>query len=134
MEGPTHPPNLLFRAATLIGCVALLLGVAGVFYFGGREATERRVLPDDAATVLLRGIEADANLRVEVRWVTGGVEASETGARGREAGLWHFREAPEGVPLTLRVYRIEAEGRRPVHEQYAIFTRGAGFEVYVRAD
>ncbi len=126
-----HPPSIVFHGATLIGCVALLLGVAGIFYFGGRERTLRDTLPADACTVIVRGLDSQDGVGVEATWKYGdGSTGSEFGRPGAERGTWYFREAPEGQPLTLRVFRGEA--RRVLHEQHAIFTRGAGFQIWVR--
>ncbi|MDJ0523669.1 MAG: hypothetical protein QNJ90_16485 [Planctomycetota bacterium] len=134
MEGfLRHPPPALFRTATLIGCFALLLGVAGVFYFGGRDHSWRATLPRDASTVLLRGIEDQTDLAVEVTWPDAdGRTAREAGSRGSGPGFWTFRDAPEAVPLRLTVYREGGEGRVMIHQQHAIFTRGGGFEVLLK--
>ena len=134
MEGiPRHPPPTLFRTATLIGCFALLLGVAGLFYFGDRDTSWRQTVPRDAATVLLRGIDDQTDLRVEVTWPdTDGSTLRESGSRGSGPGFWIFREAPEAVPLQLSVFREGNAGRVLIHRQHAIFTRGGGFEVLLR--
>lgn len=137
MEGHVRQaPPVLFRAATLLGCVALLLGVAGVFYFGGRAPSWRETLPVDAATVLVRGIPDeegsadDGNIRVEAIWRDADEsQHSEAGVRGVESGFWHFRKVPDGLPLRLRIYRGDDT---LLHEQHAILSRGAGFEVVVR--
>ena len=137
MEGfVRHPPPILFRAATLLGCVALLLGVAGVFYFGSRAPSWRETLPVDAATVLVRGISDEGDgaderdIRVEAVWRDADEsQHSETGVRGVESGFWHFRKVPDGLPLRLRIY---AGDDTLLHEQHAILSRGAGFEVVVR--
>lgn len=128
-----QPSKTLFRAATLLGCLALLLGVAGIFYFGVREETAREVLPEDAATVLLQGIGALEDIEVDVLWLTpSGRPRQETGRPGKELGLWYFSAAPAGRPVKLLVYRRGERGRRLLHEQRALLTRGAGFEVFVR--
>jgi hypothetical protein len=131
MEGfVRQPPPILFRAATLLGCVALLLGVAGIFYFGNRAPSWRETLPVDAATVLVRGIGDGDDVRVEAIWHDADASRhSEAGVRGEESGFWHFRNVPDGLPLRLRIYRGEEV---LLHEQHAILSRGAGFEVVVR--
>ena len=129
-----HPPQIVFRAAILIGCVALLLGVAGVFHFGttDREGDVRD--PDREAMVLLRGVEAGPGLQVEARWENAeGGALVEVGRPGDEALTWRFLRAPGGEPLILTVWRATGSRRERLHEQPAILTRGAGFEVVVPA-
>ena len=134
MQAPNEPPPLFFRAATMIGCAALLLGVAGIFYFGVRDRAAREVFPTDATTVLLRSLAPTDDVVVEAYWSPAeGEDGSEMGEPGEESGHWYFRRAPEGIALTLTVYRRPHGGARErVHQQHAIFTRGAAFAVYVR--
>lgn len=125
-----HPPSVLFRAATMLGCVALLVGVAGVFYFGSRTPTWRETLPVDAATVVVRGVGDGEGLRVEALWRdSDDAEHAEVGAPGSEPGFWYFREVPDGLPLKIRISRDDAT---VLHEQHAILSRGTGFEVLLR--
>jgi len=135
MDAPADPqPPLFLRAATMIGCAALLLGVAGIFYFGVRDRAAREIFPTDAATVMVRGIDPMDGLVVEAYWSPAeGDEGREVGEPGEETGHWYFRKAPEGVVLTLTVYRRPVGGGQTrLYQQHAILTRGAVFEVFAR--
>ncbi len=126
-----HPPRILFRAVILIGCAALLLGVTGIFYFGvpGRETP-----PDPAndSAVVLLGLENPARVHVQATWTADdGSGTSELGRRGLDPMTWHFTNAPEGVALTIEVYRFEGGKRSVLRQQRAVLTRGAGFQVSV---
>jgi hypothetical protein len=134
LEAPDQHLPLFFRAATMVGCAALLLGVAGIFYFGVRDRTAREIFPTDATTVLLRGLAPTDDVVLQAYWSPAeGEDGSEMGQPGEESGHWYFHRAPAGVALTLTVYRRPDGGARErVHQQHAIFTRGAAFEVYVR--
>jgi hypothetical protein len=137
-----HPPNIVYRGAILLGCLAFLLGVSGIFYFQHLDA--RGAIDEDTASVLIHGVEGELYIQVVAEWeATGGALApridpiagetetsappamrSETGRLGDEAGVYLFQRAPEGVPLELIVYRYEEGGRVELHRQLAILTYG----------
>ena len=124
--------SAVFRSAVLIGVAALLAGVAGIFYFRHRESTQRADRPQDACTVIVHGLSSVEGIALVAAWheASGGT-ALDHGLPGREAGVWRFRHAPEGTPLTLRIER-HLDGRvELIHEQPAVFTRGAVFEAWV---
>lgn len=120
----------VFRAAVVIGCVSLLAGVAGIFYFAHQDRQARSGLPEDVSVVLLSGREDEGDLEVVVRWRTSdGGEHEETGVPGRAPDRWFFRSAPEGTPLRLTFYSRTASTRTEWFRQDAILTRGGIFEV-----
>jgi hypothetical protein len=128
-----HPSNTLYKGTILLGCLAFLLGVAGIFYF---RYQERQLLPDgDLASVLVHGVENDPDIQVVARWPIEEDESGdgagaaptwgrETGRLGAEPGIYLFHRAPGGVRLELIVYRHEGKSRRELHRQAAILTYG----------
>lgn len=123
-----HPPLALYRGTILLGCLAFLLGVAGIIYF---QFEDRRGLPGrDAASVLVHGAEGQPGIEVVARWEiettaeTAPRWRSETGRLGDEPGIYLFHRAPDGVALELVVYRHGQGGRQELHRQPAILTYG----------
>jgi hypothetical protein len=128
----TPPPPAFFRSVVIISCVALLVGVAGIFYFHGRDEAEKSTHPLDAATVSVRGLESVAGIQLRAIWRDhDGIEETETGKPSSEAGLWDFHRTPEGIPLTLEVLRHGEGAKQTLHSQLAILTRGAHFDVWL---
>jgi hypothetical protein len=127
----TRRLNAVFRASVVIGCVALLLGVAGVYHFGRKDREARVARPADVAVVLLSGAGDAAGVEVVARWHSpGGRVREERGIPGREPASWRFRAAPEGVPLELLVY---GRGSVLLSRQPAILTHGGAFEMTLPA-
>lgn len=124
--------SLVFRGAVIVGAVALLVGVAGIFYFRARDGDRRSARPRDACTVMVRGLSSLEGVEVDVTWLdASGAPATDVGRPGHEPGTWAFLGAPEGAPVTLRVRR-RAEGTAEIlHQQPAVLTRGALFEVWL---
>lgn len=123
-----HPANVLYKGTILLACLAFLIGVAGIIYFHHKD--QRGLPEDDAASVLVHGVEHDPAIQVVANWE---VEAetpheptkrSETARLGDEPGIFLFRRAPEGVPIELVVYRHGEGGRTELHRQPAILTYG----------
>ncbi len=131
MASPPPPPPF-FRIAVILGSVALLLGVAGIFYF--QRADERRhgESPRDAALVFVQGLDSIEGIRLRASWQDlDGASHEETGKPTGEAGNWYFDSAPDGVPLTLEVIR-HADGRKELlHAMPAVLTRGGLFEFWM---
>jgi len=126
------PLPLFFRSTVLVGCAALLLGVAGIFYFHGRDETRRSHHPSDATIVAVQGLLSVEGIRLRATWLDlAGTEQAETGKPGFEAGVWLFRRAPEGIALTLEVLQYADGTRRLLHSQPAVLTRGALLEVWL---
>lgn len=123
----------LFRASVVVGCTAMVLGVAGIFHFGERDRRLQARQPTDLARVLLQGLVSPEGVDVVARWEgADGVAHEEGGHVGDDPWTWFFEQAPEGVALTLLVYRQETGMRREVWRQPALLTRGGLFEAYVR--
>ena len=124
-------PLALFRGSILIACLALVLGVAGIFYVQHRDAQRRPAT--GVATVQIGGLDSIAGIQVLVTWTdAAGAEQSETGRPAPNEGQWIFRRAPEGKRLTLIVYRREQGQRLELARQPAFLTYGGLFEAYPR--
>jgi len=127
-----HPPQILFQAAVAIGCVALLLGAAGVVYYGKINPAPAPQLAVGEATVLIEGLPDLEGLRVEAEWVgPRGGTFTESGRSAETPGAWLFRIAPAATPLRLRVYRRTPTGLLALHDQPGVFARGAHFVIHL---
>lgn len=116
----------------ILGCVALLVGVAGVFYFQIADQAERARHPEDMTGVLVRGLDSLEGIQLRVSWSDlEGVAREETGKPGTEAGYWYFHRAPPAVPVTLEVLRHAEGSQDVVHTMPALLTRGGIFEVWL---
>jgi hypothetical protein len=130
---PLTPSVKLFRVSVIIGCTALLIGVAGIFYFAERDRRTRPPLPHAVCFVQLQGLDDPRCLDVVARWQDEeGIAHEEGGEVTPDPWAWMFLAAPEAVPLTLIVYRQDEGGRREVARQPAILTRGGFFEALLR--
>lgn len=125
--------SALFRTSVAIGCFALLLGVAGIFYFDHKDREARARRSPDEALVLVSGSLASTVLEIQVAWRSRDGEEAETGRPGPEAASWRFTEAPEGVPVELRLYGGEEGARRLIARHPVVLTRGAVFELVLRS-
>ncbi len=122
----------IFRASVIVGCTALIIGVAGVFYFGEKDRRLRAYEAKDVSFIRIQGPKTPVDLVVTVRWETeDGVAREEAGVVGDDPWTWIFEEAPAGRPVTLIVSRQQPVGRVPLARQPAILTRGAYFEAIV---
>ncbi len=120
--------NVLFRASVVIGCATMLLGVAGIFYFRDRAPPEVTPPSGDTASVIVDTPAAKEDLEVVVRWTEGdGSHGEERGRRGKDPVTWHFRRAPQAVPVDLVVYVTSAGQRRELHRTEAVLQRGAHY-------
>ncbi len=128
----TPPPPAFFRGVVIVSCVALLAGVAGIFYFHGRDEAEKSSHPLDAATVVIQGLDSVAGIQLRASWRDhDGIQETETGKPGEEEAHWLFDRAPEGTPITIEVLRHADGDKETIHSQPAILTRGAHFEVWL---
>jgi len=129
-----HPPQALFQVAVAIGCVALLIGGAGVVYYGHIDPAPPPPLPVGDAALILEGVADPGSLLVEAAWdAPRGGTFTETGRPTGRAGSWRFRLAPAARPLRLRIYRRTPHGLLILHEQPGVFARGAGFVIQMPA-
>lgn len=125
----------LFRAGVIVGCTALIIGVAGVFYFGEKDRRTRALVAQDVCFVRIQGPKTPVALVVTARWETeDGIAREEAGIVGDDPWTWLFEDAPPGRPLTLIVYRQHPDRRVEVSRQPAILTRGAYFEAILPSE
>jgi hypothetical protein len=125
--------HVCFRASVVLACTALLIGMAGVLHFNARDQRLQARHPADLSLVQVRGLRDPAHVDVVARWQDrDGVAHEEGGEVADDPWTWVFERAPEGIPLTLIVYRQGAAGRSEIARQLVILTRGATFEAYVR--
>jgi hypothetical protein len=130
----SYKPSLLFRSIVIVSVVALVLGVAGIFYFEGVHRTPSDGLPHDACIVMVNGLPSLAGIEVRATWLdTQGKGQEETGSGMAEAGYWTLRRVPEGSPIQLHIVEHAAGQTRTVHRQPAVLTRGGVFEIRLRA-
>ncbi|MDA1194521.1 MAG: hypothetical protein O2894_04995 [Planctomycetota bacterium] len=126
------PPPALLRYAVILGGLALLVGVAGIFYFQVADRTRAANLPLDACMVSVRGLETLEGVQLRARWQDlDGEVHEETGKPTADGGTWRFERTPEGVPLTVEVL-VHGKGERVLrHAQPAVLTRGGLFDVWL---
>lgn len=125
----------IFRASVILGCTALVIGVAGILYFGEKDRRLRAYEARDVSFVRIAGPKTPVDLVVTIRWETDeGIAREEAGVVGDNPWTWVFSEAPPGRRATLVVYRQRAGGRVELGRQPAILTRGAYFEAIVAAE
>ena len=126
-----HPP-LHFRWAVILGCIAMLVGVAGIFVFQRADEDQRTARPEDAAGIVVRGLETTQGIRVRVTWLDlEGKELEETAKPAGTAGQWLVRRTPSGVPVTIEVIEHANGTQRVLHAMPALLTRGCLFEVWL---
>lgn len=129
------PPPLHFRTAVILGCIAMLVGVAGIFYFQRADESREDTHPSDACVVLVHGLASVEGIRLRVRWkdLRGG-DQEETGKPSAEAGRWTFRRAPPGVPVTLEVLEHIDGTKQTLHAMPAVLSREGLFQLWMPGD
>ncbi|MDF1699798.1 MAG: hypothetical protein P1V36_01370 [Planctomycetota bacterium] len=129
------PPPLHFRTAVILGCIAMLVGVAGIFYFQRADESRRDTPATDACVVLVHGLPSVEGIRLRVRWkdLRGG-DQEETGKPEGEAGRWIFQRAPPGVPVTLEVLEHAGGTKRTLHAMPAVLSREGLFQAWMPGD
>ena len=125
-------PPFHFRAAVIVGCLALLVGVAGIFVFERADEGARAGLPADALGVVVRGLPDGEGHVLQASWTDDeGAEQREVGKpAGRDAHFVFYR-APSDAPITLEVLRQRAGAAHVLHAQPALLTPGGLFEVWM---
>lgn len=127
-----HTPSAHFRAAVILGCLALLTGVAGIFIFERADEGSRAGLPADALGVEVRGLPTTQGIVLRASWLDeSDVEDNEAGKPAGREGHYVFYRAPVGTPITLEVLRVEGSTYRVLHAQPALLTRGGLLEVWM---
>ena len=122
-----------FRTAVILGCIALLVGVAGIFVFQRADERERLTHPSEVCTVVVQGLEAGREVQVIASWLDEeSEERRETGKPAGEPGYWFFYRAPAAEPVTLEVIEQAGDTRRVLYAGPARLTRGGLFTVWIR--
>ena len=128
----SNPLPLHFRTAVILGCIALLIGVAGIFVFQRADETDEQTNPEGVCTVAVHGLDSSAGIRLRASWLDlDGKEHEESGKPTSEALHWVFHRAPSDAPVTLEVLQHAGGTRRVLHATPALLTRGGVFEVWI---
>lgn len=116
----------------ILGCIALLVGVAGIFVLQRADETDELTHPDGVCTVAVRGLTSPGGIRLRASWLDlDGKEHEETGKPTSEPLHWFFQRVPAGVPITLEVLEHDGGTRRVLRAMPALLTRGGLFEVWI---